>query len=244
MTEAEWMRCSDPLTMLKAIYQNEMIDMPQYKIKTMQISLAVCQSLWPRLLCCPTWAVVLNTAKKYAQGQVDDQTLLQAHHQLLMASQNRFNSYPDSVYNLICDFLICSHLNFPLACARVWPTYLLMGTVFKLIEDYDYPIETHNKRMCNLIRCILGNPFMTNWARTSFKPEWRTPQVKGIALKIRGNNDKSLTISLFKLLADALEEAGCTRALIIDHCRQHSSYVSEYCWVITMILDESEYRST
>jgi hypothetical protein len=40
------------------------------------------------------------------------------------------------------------------------------------------------------------------------------------------------------ILADALEEAGCTTAEILNHCRQPGEHVRG-CWVVNAILGKS-----
>jgi hypothetical protein len=40
------------------------------------------------------------------------------------------------------------------------------------------------------------------------------------------------------ILADALEEAGCTNSDILDHCRQSGEHVRG-CWVIDALLGKS-----
>jgi hypothetical protein len=40
------------------------------------------------------------------------------------------------------------------------------------------------------------------------------------------------------ILADALEEAGCTDAAILEHCRGPGPHVRG-CWVVDLLLDKS-----
>jgi hypothetical protein len=40
------------------------------------------------------------------------------------------------------------------------------------------------------------------------------------------------------LLADALEEAGCTEEAILKHCREPGEHVRG-CWVVDLILDKN-----
>ncbi len=45
-------------------------------------------------------------------------------------------------------------------------------------------------------------------------------------------------VPMFPILADALEEAGCTDAAILDHCRGPGPHVRG-CWVVDLILGKS-----
>jgi hypothetical protein len=47
-----------------------------------------------------------------------------------------------------------------------------------------------------------------------------------------------LAFDRLPILADALEEAGCTNADILNHCRQPNPHLHD-CWVIELLLDES-----
>jgi hypothetical protein len=40
------------------------------------------------------------------------------------------------------------------------------------------------------------------------------------------------------ILADALEEAGCTNSDVLDHCRGPGPHVRG-CWVVDLLLDKS-----
>jgi hypothetical protein len=60
----------------------------------------------------------------------------------------------------------------------------------------------------------------------------RTPAV--IALSEACRQDHSF--ERLPILADALEEAGCTDTLILEHCRQCTDHGS-HCWVVDWVLD-------
>jgi hypothetical protein len=79
----------------------------------------------------------------------------------------------------------------------------------------------------NLLRDVFGNPFHS----VSLDPAWITPLVKGLALSIY--DDRNFTD--LPILADALEEAGCTNADILQHCRGPGPHVRG-CWSLDLIL--------
>jgi hypothetical protein len=85
-----------------------------------------------------------------------------------------------------------------------------------------------------LLRDIFGNPFRP----VTLDPAWQTPQV--VALARAAYDERELpagTLDLARLavLSDALEEAGCTDAAILDHCRRPGPHVRG-CWVVDLIL--------
>ena len=63
-----------------------------------------------------------------------------------------------------------------------------------------------------------------------FNPTWRTETVKALALGIMVD----YAFDRFPILADALEEAGCTDPIVLRHCRECSRH-EHSCWVLTCV---------
>ena len=87
---------------------------------------------------------------------------------------------------------------------------------------------------CVLLRDIVGNPFRP----VSLAPSGRTPTV--LALAQAAYDDRALpagTLDAARLavLADALEDAGCTDAAILGHLRGPGPHVRG-CWALDLIL--------
>src|SRR5262249_27906398 len=79
-----------------------------------------------------------------------------------------------------------------------------------------------------LIRDIIGNPFRP----VTLNPTWRTPAVTSLAQAAydeRHLPSGELDTQRLAILADALEEAGCTSAEILDHLRSPGPHVRG-CW--------------
>jgi hypothetical protein len=81
-----------------------------------------------------------------------------------------------------------------------------------------------------LIRDIFGNPFRPIVA----DPAWVTPTVQSIASAIYADR----AFDRLPILADALEEAGCTNADLLLHCRQPGEHVRG-CWVVDLVLGKT-----
>ncbi|MBP3955026.1 hypothetical protein J8F10_06990 [Gemmata sp. G18] len=77
------------------------------------------------------------------------------------------------------------------------------------------------------MRDILGNPFRP----VPFSPEWRTSTAVGLASQMYESRD----FSAMPILADALQDAGCDRADVLDHCRGPGPHVRG-CWVVDLVL--------
>jgi hypothetical protein len=81
-----------------------------------------------------------------------------------------------------------------------------------------------------LLRDLIGNPFRP----ASLDPawlEWRGGTVRRIAQRIH----EEYRFDELPVLADALEEAGCTDPDVLNHCRSGGEHLRG-CWLIDMLL--------
>jgi len=81
-----------------------------------------------------------------------------------------------------------------------------------------------------LLRDIFGNPFR----QVTFEPDWRTSTVHSLASTIYAER----AFDRLPVLADALQDAGCEHADILDHCRGPGPHVRG-CWVVDLVLGKS-----
>jgi hypothetical protein len=79
-----------------------------------------------------------------------------------------------------------------------------------------------------LVRDIFGNPFCP----VSIDPTWLSTDVRQLAASIY----EERRFRDLPVLADALEDAGCARAEILDHCRSAAPH-ARGCWVVDSVLD-------
>lgn len=95
--------------------------------------------------------------------------------------------------------------------------------------------------MAALLRCIVGNPFRPVRRKgtevyygdgTHGQAYWLTPTVVNLA---RACYDSRFTDPPAGILADALEEAGCTDADILNHLRGPGPH-ARGCWAVDLIL--------
>jgi hypothetical protein len=76
-------------------------------------------------------------------------------------------------------------------------------------------------------RELVPNPFVP----LAWKPEWFTSTVGEMATHIYDNRD----FGAMPILADALQEAGCEDAQILNHCRANRPH-ARGCWVLDAVL--------
>ncbi len=80
---------------------------------------------------------------------------------------------------------------------------------------------------CRRLRDIFGNPFRP----VPFSPSWRTSTAVALAAQMY----ESREFSAMPILGDALQDAGCDSADVLDHCRGEGPHVRG-CWVVDLVL--------
>ena len=97
-------------------------------------------------------------------------------------------------------------------------------------EAAENTLASAEREQVALLRDIFGNPFRP----VTLNPVYQTPTAQSLAQSIYDQR----TFSQLPILADALEEAGCTDAAILNHCRQPGEHVRG-CWVVDLVLGKS-----
>jgi hypothetical protein len=85
-----------------------------------------------------------------------------------------------------------------------------------------------------LLRCVIANPFRPI---PVVSPAWLTWHDGCVARMAQLIYDERRFDEL-PILADALEEAGCDNADILNHCRRPGEHVRG-CWVVDLLLNKS-----
>jgi hypothetical protein len=90
------------------------------------------------------------------------------------------------------------------------------------------------KAQAALLRCVIGNPFRP----VPISSSSQSPQVVALAQAAYDERELpagTLDTTRLAVLADALEEAGCTNADILSHLRGPGPHVRG-CWAVDLIL--------
>ncbi|MBN9517067.1 hypothetical protein J0H58_00885 [bacterium] len=91
-------------------------------------------------------------------------------------------------------------------------------------------VSREKRIQADVLRDIFGNPFRP----LAFDPAWRTTAVVGVGMGMYEGRD----FSPMPVLADALEEAGCTAPDVLEHCRGPNTHVRG-CWVVDLVLGKT-----
>jgi hypothetical protein len=230
MTEQEWLQATDPQAMLEFI-QGKASDR-----KLRLLTVAACRhisDLLPER--CRTAATVLEL---YADGLVGITEYREAWSQADIESRMCAQDPPDATTYAAESVMISS----PPTTASVEYALSTAAIAFGSNaangfpeQDYDLAVEMGRMRaaaeQAQFIRCIFGPlPFRP----ITLDPAWLTWQ-DGLLVSMAQQMYESGDFTDLPILADALEEAGCTDADILSHCRSGGEHVRG-CWVVDALL--------
>jgi hypothetical protein len=108
--------------------------------------------------------------------------------------------------------------------------YALPASARGPIANWYAGIKAEQREQTLLLRDIVGNPFRP-WAIAPAWSSWNDSTVVRLAQTIYDER----RFADLPILADALEEAGCDNADILDHCRQPGAH-ARGCWVVDLLL--------
>ena len=222
MTETEWLGSSDPTAMLAALGDGA----SHRKLRLFMV--ACCRRVWHALEDEDYRQDAVVVAERFADGLASADEL--AGHFGDLTDGNPVHAWDDCVNVTVADFAEFDAIS--CAQAEAFET-----TIKAYGEDYDRKEEVERSEgaaQARLLRCIFGNPFHP----VSFAPAWRTADVTALAeaaYQRRRMPAGTLQRSRLAVLADAVEEAGCTTAALLGHLRERGPHVRG-CWAIDLAL--------
>jgi hypothetical protein len=225
MTEQEWLACTDPTPIL------EFLRGKASGRKLRLFACTCCRRIWKFLADEPRGWVEI--AEQYADGMVKQQELNKAEAVAksavgrsdgLAANTDAFSAAIaalDSMDSTSAD--VASTL-----AANAVAHERTRGQ--ETIAGWDDAWKDERVVHTQLLRDIFGNPFRP----PGTDPAWLTWSDCTVVKVAQAVYDEEVFDRL-PILADALEEAGCTNADILSHCRSEGPHVRG-CWVIDLIL--------
>jgi hypothetical protein len=218
VTADEWASCDDPKEMVCAM-RGKVSDR-----KNRLFNVACCRRIW-HLFRKPAVHEAILVGERYADGLADREQL-RAALRVIHQERARTPAGLAAAHAIQAAGFVAAEFreDFPFAAASEAAVAL-----WYYVPEDQRDAARHRELLaeCELLREILGNPFR----RVSLKRDWLTPGVLALAGALYEERD----FAAMPVLADALEEAGCTCAEVLDHLRGPNGHVRG-CWVLDLVL--------
>ncbi len=121
----------------------------------------------------------------------------------------------------------------------------LLRDLVSLVTQHADNRRHFRREVCEILREIYGNPFQPRqpvagwlgggWLQPDGKRVLVPSTARGIAEAIRDDLD----FSRLPVLADALEESGCTDFALLEHCRRPTGHIRG-CWALDLVAPAEE----
>jgi hypothetical protein len=225
--EGRWLSCVEPLLMLDWLRE---VSWPASPRKLRLFGCACCRSV-ERQITLPLCRHAITVAEDFADGLADDTKLARvgslAHAAVLAATNgaggysNRFAANFAAAQTADSDAQSAARK----ACAYAFASAKTRGLP---------PKPAEHRTQCGLVRCLFGNPFRPPPAVEAAWLAWHDATVRRMAELIyqeRAWDD-------LPILADALEDAGCTDDDWLSHLRERGPH-ARGCHVLDALLGQA-----
>jgi hypothetical protein len=210
MTEAEWLACYNPDRLIQAL------DGKWSERKWRLTAFGFCRVVWH--LVPETFQRLVQVAERHVEGLANETELSEARE----ASRNAL-SEPGL------------HWRQRRPEAAKWISWRGAAQPWRPTNNFHiHPLTSTDRRLLagvlhELFDLVFRSPaIFLNWLT------WKNGTIPRIAQAIYDDR----RFGDMPVLADALEEAGCTDAIILDHCRRAGTHVRG-CWVVDLLLGKS-----
>jgi hypothetical protein len=211
MTEQAWLTCTEPGQMLEHVRRRLSAR------KQRLFAVACCRGVWD-LLADPRSRAAVEVAERFADDLASARELRQAEQEAELAHRERWTTGVLKGYIGLAAKITAASRVLGVAVANLT---LWIG------QDGHRREPGRCAAVCSILRDIVGNPFRP----VACEPAWQTPEAVAIARSMY--DDRRFEDLPF--LADALEDAGCTSADLLQHCRNAGAHVRG-CWILDLVL--------
>jgi hypothetical protein len=213
VTEAEWLNCTDPQPML----ENLRGKVSERKLRLFLI--ACCQACW-HLCKNQISRQAVEMAEQYTEGRTNEMEIRDLSRAAWKVGAP-----------------VGGEVAFAYLAARTLDNELNRGWGYADDAELE-SIARHagtlpGAAQCQLLHDIFGNPFHP----VTIIPSWLGRQ-GGLLVSMAQKMYDSRDFADLPVLADALEEAGCTNSDILSHCRSGGEHVRG-CWLVDLVLGKS-----
>ena len=214
MTEEEWLTCADPKPKL------EFLRGKASERKLRLFAVACCRRIW-QLLPDERSRHAVEVAERYADAQATEEELLAVG---MDASAVPLNFSDMTSVNATEAALYTTGPTRYLLDSRQPGLNPALNAGLAVSGN---ALNREQRHQALLLRDLFGNPFRP----IAVDPAWLTPTVVQLAQTIYDDR----AFDRMPELADALHDAGCHDADILNHCRGLGPHVRG-CWVVDLIL--------
>jgi hypothetical protein len=220
MTEAEWLACDNPQRMIQCVSP------PLWGERRGRLFTVACCRLLDVLFDDPL-ARAIETAERFADGQADDVALSEAIRITNEAVEWEAR-YDIASWRSHAAEVVASAVQFPAEeYVAIDELVAWAQTEHSAADEARRAGDRASRTLTALVREFVGNPFRP----VTFSPDWRTATAVALAAQMYESRD----FSAMPILADALQDAGCDSADVLDHCRGPGAHVRG-CWVVDLML--------
>ena len=230
MTEAEWVAEQHRMQgMLQFLLDPGKLQRTKAgKRKLRLFACGCCRLIWDYLEN-PRLREAVESAERYADGARDKEGLSTRFRDLIPLTFGGYEPDEPGVQERTV-----AHMALSCTAAKASSAALKMTMLPLPLAGYSVGRKEGESAICDLIREVFGNPFCP----VSFDPAWRTANVVALARTVYEERELPsghLDRTRLTILADALMDAGCENAEILEHCRGEGPHVRG-CWVLDLIL--------
>jgi hypothetical protein len=240
MTEAEWLDCTQPepmLELLQTFAKRRRLPRRYLRRKYRLFAVGCCRCVWdtmdpPYHDCVELAEQYVELAEQYADGKAPARKLRKE----FLCCQEMATYFTETWAAAgACDG--DPHHGAQESARKVAFCLAWKQSPPKLFRrdapEFQPLLNAADARLAELLRDVIGNPFAPieverRWLR------WNRGGVRKLAQVVYDER----RFEDLPVLADALEEAGCTHADILTHCRQPGEHVRG-CWVVDLLLGKS-----
>jgi hypothetical protein len=216
----DWLLCGDPEAMLRFVGRSG------YSGRKLRLFACACARRIEALLTDERLRQLIGVGEAYAEGMVRQSVLESAFSSAGQVNQPDFfaieREWTESdtrAVNAASAALSIAHVA-SLEAAKGVARHIASAVAGEAVAEEKW-------HQAEILRDVLGSPFHP----VILDPAWRTSTTTHLAATIYDDR----AFDLQPILADALEEAGCTDAAILAHCRGPGPHVRG-CWVIDLLL--------
>jgi hypothetical protein len=230
MTEGEWTASANLQKMLECVRARKatlarrllnIVGVLHQQVSKRQISLVACACVRRLPYIDPESSNAIWQCEQHADGLINKEEMAILHRNLSEAS-----GVWRPVRALVrCLFSAEGEVGF---LRVIELTNLFMGRIHQQWYSKPLTVARSEESICQaqLLRDIFGNPFCP----VTLNPSWLT----GTVINLARSTYEDRAFDRMPIMADALEDAGCTDEAILAHCRGPSLHVRG-CWVIDLI---------